>query len=169
MRRVCILFFTVTLLGCGEPEQQTATAFDKFQQCTVRSEINDAKIAQGVKESCLQKHEMLSQKLLGMNVTANTYGQNQLQVSYTNAYDLIVTNIEIELKTPHTETGAACGIKDANCKVYFASGRTWIMPKERGGALLQVPTDLMLKNSQGERLWSFSVESIRYLSFDNRR
>jgi len=144
-----LLFGLLALAGCSDIDGNFgATSFDKFTSC-VRDRIGDQDINAAIRESCLQKHEELSESYAGMNVTAKFIDSGVLQVEYRNPHDILITNIEIAFLSP-IDLSDNCRIDTTKCKTVFASGRTWILPNELDVARVVPPGEFFIVNPLGD-------------------
>lgn len=168
------MFLAGVLLGCdSEIAPEAQTGLELFRQCMTKA-MGLEHVDAALEESCLQKNEIISENHSGMNVTAILYpkaqgaflGTSQLKVSYTNPYSFVVTNIEVKFLTPQLPDDPSCFYDESNCSYYFSSGRAWILPKQTGDVLINLPSYLYVNNKDGDRLWGFSFQSIRYLSLN---
>lgn len=182
----------VVLGGCDSAEE-TISPFDRFAACA-RESTGDTEINRGIHESCLRRFESVTESYLGRDVEAQPYPPGHLRVEYTNLLPSVVTSIEVEIFWPDRKD-VNCNQNIGECRSMFVSGRTWILPNERGAALIRLPgevdlSEYVLPAESGEApahipgavpqkvalpaivlpasapAWTFKVQSVRYLAME---
>ena len=151
---------TVMITGCS-PSDDSSSSFDRFTAC-VRDATGDQQIDDAIRESCLQKHEELSEGYSFGGTTAVFVDDGVLEVRLSNPYEFLVTNVEIAFAAPR-EQGKDCSQNSDGCSISFASGRIWLMPKQSGSTQVILQNNFNFDREEVGDNWGFRIQSVRLL------